>query len=187
ITATGATLTWTASTDSGGSGLAGYNVYREQGANDTQLGQSTTNSITLTGLTPNTQYQVYVRARDGANNLSGNSPAVTFTTLQGTGTGNGCAATGTVQNQWNNGYVVQPVTVTNNGTSAINGWTVTFTLPSGHTISGSWNATLTTSGQTVTARSMGYNGNLGAGASTSFGFQVSRPNGNTATPSGYTC
>ncbi|WP_345598376.1 endo-1,4-beta-xylanase, partial [Thermocatellispora tengchongensis] len=42
ITATGATLTWTASTDSGGSGLAGYNVYREQGANDTQLGQSTT-------------------------------------------------------------------------------------------------------------------------------------------------
>ncbi|WP_345599923.1 cellulose binding domain-containing protein [Thermocatellispora tengchongensis] len=39
----------------------------------------------------------------------------------------------------------------------------------------------------MTARSMGYNGNLGAGASTSFGFQVSRPNGNTATPSGYTC
>ena len=73
VTATSATLTWTASTDTGGSGLAGYNVYREQGATDPQLGQSTTTSITLTGLTANTQYQVYVRARDGAGNLSGNS------------------------------------------------------------------------------------------------------------------
>src|SRR5690606_9386602 len=51
VTATSATLTWTASTDQGGSGLAGYNVYREQGATDPLLGQSTTNPITLTGLT----------------------------------------------------------------------------------------------------------------------------------------
>ncbi|MFB4275935.1 MULTISPECIES: endo-1,4-beta-xylanase [unclassified Nonomuraea] len=187
VTSNSATLTWTASTDSGGSGLAGYNVYREQGTTDTQLGQSTTNSITLTGLTPNTQYQVYVRARDGAGNLSANSPLATFTTTEGPGGGGGCTAAGTVQTQWNNGYVVQPVTVTNTGTSAITGWTVTFTLPAGHTLAGSWNATLTVSGQTVTARSAGYNGNLAPNASTSFGFQVSRPSGNTQTPSGYTC
>jgi hypothetical protein len=85
VTATSATLTWAASTDQGGSGLAGYNVYREQGATDPQLGQSTTSSITLTGLTPNTQYQAYVRARDGAGNLSGNSQPVTFTTTTGGG------------------------------------------------------------------------------------------------------
>ncbi|MBF8189263.1 cellulase family glycosylhydrolase [Nonomuraea sp. K274] len=188
VTAGGAALTWSASTDSGGSGLAGYNVYREQGANDTLLGQSTTNSITLTGLSASTQYQVYVRARDGAGNLSGNSPATTFTTTSGGGNpGGGCAATGTVQTQWNNGYVVQPVTVTNGGTSGITGWTVTFTLPAGHTVTGSWNATLTSSGQTVTARSVSHNGTLAAGAATSFGFQVSRPNGNTATPGAYTC
>ncbi|WP_237105342.1 endo-1,4-beta-xylanase [Nonomuraea sp. MG754425] len=186
VTSNSATLTWTASTDSGGSGLAGYNVYREQGATDPQLGQSSTNSINLTGLTPNTQYQVYVRARDGAGNLSANSALATFTTQSGP-VGGGCAAVGTVQNQWNNGYVVQPVTVTNSGSSAITGWTVTFTLPAGHTLAGSWNATLTTSGQTVTARNAGYNGNLAAGASTSFGFQVTRPSGDTQTPSGYTC
>ncbi len=87
ITSTGATLSWTASTDSGGSGLAGYNVYREQGATDPQLGQPATNSITLTGLSPSTQYQVYVRARDGAGNLSGNSGLVTFTTTSGGGGG----------------------------------------------------------------------------------------------------
>ncbi|MFI7453305.1 endo-1,4-beta-xylanase [Nonomuraea sp. NPDC049714] len=188
ITGTSATLTWTASTDSGGSGLAGYTVYREQGSTDQQLGQSSTNSITLTGLSPQTQYQVYVRARDGAGNLSTPSATATFTTTSGGGgPGGPCTATGTVQTQWNNGYVVQPATVSNTGTSAINGWTVTFTLPAGHSLTGSWNATITTSGQTVTAKSVNHNSTLAAGAATSFGFQVSRPGGNTQTPSGYTC
>ncbi|MFD2351717.1 cellulose binding domain-containing protein [Nonomuraea ferruginea] len=107
------------------------------------------------------------------SNLSSPSSAVTFTTTGGGGPSGPCTATGTVQTQWGNGYVIQPVTVTNSGSSAINGWTVTFTLPCRHSVTGSWNATLTTSGQTVTAKSMGYNGNLGPSASTSFGFQVS--------------
>ncbi|MET7331311.1 endo-1,4-beta-xylanase [Nonomuraea sp. NPDC005650] len=187
VTSNSAALTWTASTDSGGSGLAGYDVYREQGTTDQLLGQSTTNSISLTGLSPSTQYQVYVRARDGAGNVSANSALGTFTTTAGPGGGGGCTAAGTVQTQWATGYVVQPVTVTNTGTSAITGWTVTFTLPAGHTLTGSWNATLTVSGQTVTAKNLGYNGNLAPNAGTTFGFQVSRPSGNTQTPSGYTC
>ncbi|MER7503165.1 endo-1,4-beta-xylanase [Nonomuraea pusilla] len=186
VTATSAALTWAASTDSGGRGLAGYDVYREQGADDTLLGRSPGASLTLTGLTPATQYQVYVRARDGAGNLSPASSTVTFTTPSGGGTG-GCAAAGAVQNQWDNGYVVQPVTVTNTGSSALGGWTVTFTLPAGHAITGSWNAALTVSGQTVTARNLAYNGSLAPDASTTFGFQVSRPNGDTRTPPGYTC
>ncbi|MEV6037667.1 endo-1,4-beta-xylanase [Nonomuraea sp. NPDC052116] len=187
VTSNSASLSWTASTDSGGSGLAGYDVYREQGATDQLLGQSTTNSISLTGLSPSTQYQVYVRARDGAGNVSANSALGTFTTTAGPGGGGGCTAAGTVQTQWATGYVVQPVTVTNTGTSAITGWTVTFTLPAGHTLTGSWNATLTVSGQTVTAKNLAYNGNLAPNAGTTFGFQVSRPSGNTQTPSGYTC
>ncbi|WP_246238579.1 PQQ-dependent sugar dehydrogenase [Acrocarpospora corrugata] len=186
VTSSAATLNWPVSTDSGGSGLAGYNVYREQGATDPLLAQPASNSATLTGLTANTQYQVYVRARDNAGNLSGNSTLVTFTTTGGTTTG-GCSATGTVQTQWGNGYVIQPLTVTNTGTTGINGWTVAFTLPAGHTITGSWNTTITVSGQNVTARNVGHNGTIAAGGNVQFGFQVSRPNGNTATPSGYTC
>ena len=84
ITSSGATLSWTASTDSGGSGLAGYNVYREAGATDVQVGSPTTNTFPVTGLAPTTQYQYYVRARDGAGNLSANSALVTFTTTGGT-------------------------------------------------------------------------------------------------------
>ncbi|MGP3959199.1 cellulase family glycosylhydrolase [Nonomuraea sp. 3N208] len=186
VTSSGANLTWAASTDSGGSGLAGYNVYREQGATDTLLGQSTTNSITLTGLSASTQYQVYVRARDGSNNLSGNSPTTTFTTTSGGGGPGSCTATGTVQSQWSTGYVVQ-VTVTNTGSVPINGWTVTFPVPNGHTIIGGWNTTMSISGQAATARSVSYNGPLAPGASANFGFQATRPSGDSATPGPYTC
>jgi len=83
VTATGATLTWAASTDTGGSGLAGYDVHRSDG---TLLGRTTAASITLTGLTPDTRYEVYVRARDGAGDRSDPSPAVAFTTAPGSRT-----------------------------------------------------------------------------------------------------
>jgi cellulase/cellobiase CelA1 len=92
-----------------------------------------------------------------------------------------------VQTQWSTGYVIQPLTITNTATSAITGWTVTFTLPAGHTLTGSWNGDVTVSGQTVTARNTAHNGALAPGATTGAGFQATRPNGDTALPSGYTC
>ena len=180
VTATGARLSWTASTDD--VGVTGYDVYRSGG---TLLGRTATNSITLTGLTPDTAYQVYVRARDAAGNQSAASPTGSFTTLEGGGN-DGCSVDASVQSQWGSGYVAQ-ATVTNTGSSAITGWTVTFTLPAGHRITGHWNADISVSGQTVTARNVSYNGDLGPDASTSFGFQASRPDGQTSLPSGYSC
>jgi chitodextrinase len=185
VTATTATLNWGASTDTGGSGLAGYNVYREQGATDPILATPTTNTVGLTGLTANTQYQVYIRARDNAGNLSAASALATFTTPQG-GTGT-CSATPTVQSQWQDGYVMQPVTVRNTGTTAITGWQVVFTLPTGHAVTGLWEGIRTVNGQTVTVRNADYNGSISPGQSRSFGFQASRPNGNTALPTTFTC
>jgi len=100
-----------------------------------------------------------------------------------------CTAAGVVQTQWATGYVVQPVNITNNGSTTMNSWTVTFTLPAGHTLAGSWNATITTSGQTITARNVSYNGTIGPGQTRTdtFGFQVNRPNGNTSLPTGFSC
>lgn len=99
----------------------------------------------------------------------------------------GCSAVPTVQTSWDTGYVIQPLTITNTGSATINSWTVTATLPAGHVLTGSWNAVVTQSGQTVTFKPVGYNGTLAPGASTtSVGFQASRPSGNTALPS-YTC
>ncbi|HEX8343701.1 MAG TPA: cellulose binding domain-containing protein [Actinoplanes sp.] len=87
-------------------------------------------------------------------------------------------------NSWSSGFTAS-VTVTNTGSSAINGWTLGFNLPAGQAITSSWNANLTTSGSAVTARNVGYNGSLAPGASASFGFQGSL-NGTYSSPTAFT-
>jgi hypothetical protein len=67
------TLSWGASTDTGGSGLAGYNVYRD-GTLIATAGTATSYQDTQPA-TATVSY--HVRARDGAGNLSGNSNTVT--------------------------------------------------------------------------------------------------------------
>jgi len=75
-----------------------------------------------------------------------------------------------VPNTWNNGFTAN-VTITNTGSTAINGWTVTWTWPGNQQITNAWNATITQSGQQVTARNVGYNPTIPPGGSTDFGFQ----------------
>src|SRR6266850_3157590 len=66
-------LSWTASTDSGGSGLAGYRVFR----GGTQITTTTATTYSDTGLTANTAYTYTVRAYDNATpaNVSADSSA----------------------------------------------------------------------------------------------------------------
>src|SRR5690349_3612757 len=187
-TSSSVSLTWSASTDN--VGVTGYQILRAPGASGgtfAQVGTSTTTSFTNSGLTAATTYRFQVRAVDAAGNTSAVSNTVTAVTQAGGGTGGACSVTPTTQTQWQTGYVIEPARVTNTGTATINGWTVTFTLPAGHSITGSWNTVLTVSGQTVTAKNVSFNGTLAPGASGTFGFQVSRPNGNTQVPAGYTC
>jgi chitodextrinase len=73
-------LTWGASTDSGGSGLAGYQVYR----NGTLIGTNTAASYLDTGLSPNTQYCYTIVAYDNAGNDSAVSSQACATTLPDT-------------------------------------------------------------------------------------------------------
>ena len=89
-----------------------------------------------------------------------------------------CTATYAVSNSWGNGFQGS-VTVTA-GSAAIRGWVVTWTWPGGQSFTNTWNASVTTAGSAVTARNMPYNGNLSAGASTSWGFTASYSGTNTA-------
>ncbi len=82
----------------------------------------------------------------------------------------GCSATYTTQSQWSGGFVAN-VTVANTGTSAMTGWTVTFTFGGDQKVTNSWNTSLTQSSENVTASNVSYNGAVAAGASASFGFQ----------------
>ncbi|TDB71112.1 cellulose binding domain-containing protein, partial [Micromonospora sp. KC721] len=92
----------------------------------------------------------------------------------------GCSATYKVTSTWSGGFQGE-VTVTA-GATAIKGWTVDWTYPSGQRVNQAWNATLTTSGSAVTAKNVNYNGALGAGASTTFGF-LGSGSGTNPTPS----
>ncbi|MBY8871253.1 glycoside hydrolase family 9 protein [Micromonospora sp. PLK6-60] len=264
VTATGLTLTWAAATDSGGSGLAGYEVTRtESGATPVVLPAST-NSLAVTGLAAQRTYQFTVVARDGAGNRSAASPAVTVTTpaapapdttaptapgtptasavgptgltlawgpatdnvavtgyrvyrggnvLVGSTTGTTLAVTGLtasttytftvvavdaagnvsaasapvtvtttappaggtctvgyVTSGWDTGFTAN-ITVTNTGTTTINGWTLAFTFPNtGQKVGSGWSANFTQTGTAVTATNVAYNGTLAPGASVSFGF-----------------
>jgi chitinase len=80
---------------------------------------------------------------------------------------------------WDTGYQAQ-YTITNNGTTPINGWTVAFDLPSGTSVGTYWDALLTQSGSHYTFKNREYNGTIAAGASASFGFVAS----GTGTPTG---
>ncbi|AVT28600.1 oxidoreductase [Plantactinospora sp. BC1] len=96
-----------------------------------------------------------------------------------------CTATYRQVNQWQSGFQGE-VTVRNNGTSTLNGWTVRWTFANGQTISQLWNGTLTASGSSVTVRNVGWNGTLGANGSATFGFQGSWTGTNTP-PSDLAC
>jgi chitodextrinase len=71
-------LTWTASTDSGGSGLAGYNVYR--GGTKLNSNPVTTTSFGDSTVIASTTYSYKVEAVDGAGNKSAQTSAVSVTT-----------------------------------------------------------------------------------------------------------
>ena len=85
VTSSSVNLTWNASTDNaGGSGVAGYDVYRNGGL----VGSSSSTGYTDSGLSAATAYTYRVRARDNAGNASAQSGQITATTSQGGGGGN---------------------------------------------------------------------------------------------------
>ncbi|GAA2139086.1 poly(hydroxyalkanoate) depolymerase family esterase [Glycomyces algeriensis] len=97
------------------------------------------------------------------------SPSDPVTTPTGGPTG-GCSAVIKVVSNWYSGWQAN-VDVTA-GSAAISGWKLTWTWPSGQTISSSWNAGVTSAGSTVTAEDVGWNGSVAAGQTrtSSWGF-----------------
>ncbi|KUN64447.1 extracellular catalytic domain type 1 short-chain-length polyhydroxyalkanoate depolymerase [Streptomyces griseorubiginosus] len=114
--------------------------------------------------------------------------ALTFFGLDGGGSvpqpePGACKVTVTT-NAWNTGLTAS-VTVTNTGTSTINGWRLAFTLPGGQTITGGWGATYAPSSGAVTATNVSYNGTIAPNMSVGIGYQANH-GGDSAAPSGFT-
>jgi chitodextrinase len=77
----GIKLTWLAASDSGGSGVATYYVYR----NGTKIGATTSLSYSDTTGASGTTYTYTVTAVDGVGYESGNSNSATITTKSSKG------------------------------------------------------------------------------------------------------
>lgn len=73
-------------------------------------------------------------------------------------------------NVWQGGFTAD-VTVTNAGSSPVDGWNLTFTLPAGQKITNAWSATISPSSGAVTANGLAYNAFIAPGGQVSFGFQ----------------
>ena len=82
--------------------------------------------------------------------------------------------------------LVGSVTVTDAGTTALTGWTVTFQFRRRPQVTSSWNTSLTQSLEYVTASNLSYNGSSRGGSTTSFGFQGTWSRRN-AVPASLTC
>ena len=83
-------------------------------------------------------------------------------------------ATFTSAGDWGTGHQVN-VKVTNSGSAAVNGWTIEFDLPAGDTISSSWDADVTRTGNHYTAKNKSWAGTLAPGASFSWGYVATGP------------
>jgi hypothetical protein len=79
-----------------------------------------------------------------------------------------CSATYSTTGSWNSGF--QGAVTVKAGSSAVSKWTVSFTFPSGQTVTQVWGGKSTSSGSLTTVTNESYNGSLGAGATASFGF-----------------
>ncbi len=110
------------------------------------------------------------------------APTTVPTTTTSSG-GSSCHVTDTIQS-WSTG-LTSNLTVTNTGSSAINGWSLNFTLPGGQAITSSWNATVTPASGAVTATNLSYNAAIAPGASVSLGFQANQT-GNAGAPASFT-
>ncbi|GHO93050.1 hypothetical protein KSF_030980 [Reticulibacter mediterranei] len=61
-------------------------------------------------------------------------------------TGSSCKVQYTVANQWPGGFTAN-ITITNTGTSSLNGWTLVFTFPGSQQVMQGWNGTFTQQGR----------------------------------------
>jgi glucuronoarabinoxylan endo-1,4-beta-xylanase len=99
-------------------------------------------------------------------------------------TGSSCSVHYAVTNQWQGGFGGS-ITITNTGSTTLNGWTLGFSFPGSQQITQGWNGVFAQSGANVTVTNASYNGTLAPGASVNPGFNGSW-NGSNPNPTAFT-
>lgn len=115
------------------------------------------------------------------------TPTHTPTPTPTPSSGSGCKVTYTIASQWQGGFGVN-LTITNTGTTAINGWTLQFSFANGQTVSQGWNGNFSQSGSMVTITNVSYNSSIPAGQQVGSepGFNGTWNNSTNAVPTSFT-
>jgi len=79
-----------------------------------------------------------------------------------------CSASYTIVNSWPGGFQAD-LTVRNNGSAALNGWTARFAFANGQTITQMWNGKFSATGSSVTVEPLDWTRSIPANGSVSIG------------------
>ncbi|WP_410645587.1 cellulose binding domain-containing protein [Amycolatopsis sp. lyj-346] len=109
--------------------------------------------------------------------------AVTIATIPAAQAAAGCRVTYQVASQWQGGFTAN-VDVTNLG-DPVTSWQLTWSFTGGQRVTQLWNGTVAQSGAQVAVGNAGWNGSLGTGASTGFGFSGSWNNAANLVPADF--
>ncbi|MDO0933910.1 cellulase family glycosylhydrolase [Streptomyces sp. DG2A-72] len=175
VTSTSVTLSWPAATDN--VAVTAYDVVRVEGTSELPVAASSTNTVTLTGLTPDTAYTFAVHARDAAGNRSARSATVSVTTDEATGVG--CTVGYRAVNEWPGGFQGE-IVIRNTGTTPLSGWRLAFTFADGQTVTNMWGGTATQNAGAVTVSPASYTSTIPAAGSVTVGFTGSKGAANRA-------
>lgn len=97
------------------------------------------------------------------------SPSVSPSASPSVPSGGACAITYARTGDWGTGAQFD-VTIRNTSAAAVNGWTLTWTLPGAQQVTQSWSATVSQSGAAAKAVNAAWNAQIPASGSTAFGF-----------------
>ncbi|WP_169982165.1 cellulose binding domain-containing protein [Microbispora sp. H10836] len=175
-----------------------YDLFRRTDHGYAYEGENATPRDIVTGLEGGQSYTFQVVARDAAGNLS--IPSAPYTAVAqpgGTSSPSPSPSSDTecrvtyAPTTWDGGFTVA-VTITNTGTTAVNGWTLKFAFPGTQKINPpGWSATWTQTGTDVTATNLDWNRTIKAGQSVYIGFNGSytgaNPKPTAFTLNGTTC
>ncbi|MDG4802545.1 cellulose binding domain-containing protein [Micromonospora sp. WMMD980] len=127
----------------------------------------------------------HVRLRSAAAVLTAAAVAVAaaLTSAVAAQAAAGCRVTYTVISQWPGGFGAN-VDVTNLG-DPLTGWRLTWSFTAGQVVAQAWNGTATQSAGRVTVTNAAWNGGLGTGATTQFGFGGSWNNTSNPAPTDF--
>ncbi|MEU8421390.1 cellulose binding domain-containing protein [Micromonospora sp. NPDC048835] len=124
-------------------------------------GPERSGTVTIGGLTPDTEYWYRFTDPDGKRDPYSIGPARTAALTS-------CRATATIDARWGNGFVAT-VTVSNTGTLPLDHWRVSWRWSGDEQIQTVWRGVAETVGADVTVRNAPYNGVLALDGATTFG------------------